>query len=75
MRFRINTNANRIAANQLTIFANSFRLQTKTNPTGNLIVDKDYATDPIKLKINLPILITVNRNDLIQEQLKLMGNT
>ena len=75
MRFRINTSANRIAANQLTIFANSFRLQTKTNPTGNLIADKDYATDPIKLKINLPILITVNRNDLIQEQLKLMGNT
>ena len=75
MRFRVNNNANRIANNQLALFAKSFKLKTKSNPTGELDVANDYATEAIKLKINLPILIQVDSNDLVQEKLKLKGNT
>ena len=75
MRFRINKDATKIAPNQLATFANSFKLKTTSNTSGDLDVNKDYATDAIKLKVNLPILIQVNKTDLNTQNLKLQGNT
>ena len=75
MRFRINRDATKISPNQLATFANSFKLKTASNADGDLNANQDYATAAIKLKVNLPILIQVDKNNLNTENLKLRGNT
>ena len=75
MRFRINQDVTKVTPNELMILANTFKLKTAANVTGDLNVNNDYATDPIKLKVSLPILIQVDKNDLNKPNLKLRGNT
>ena len=56
-------------------WADSFAILTTTDQPESLTNQNNFATNAIKLKIDLPILINVNKNELNQEQLKLRGNT
>ena len=71
MRFRVTD----IAGANLTQLAATFKIKTAANPNGILDNNNNFATEQIKLKVDLPILITVNSADLNQEKLKLKGNT
>ena len=74
LRFRLDPNVAGLNINQLADWAQSFSITTKTNPE-TLKENNQYATERIKLKVDLPILITTNAQDLLTYNFEFTGNT
>ena len=75
LRFRIDPILNGLDSKNLAEWAKTFAIKTKTDTPEILDQTNQYATEKIKLKVNLPILITTNANLLKSYGFEIQGNT